>query len=53
MLSSLERFRDFTGRHAALGIDEVVVHWPIPDSDFAADLEVFEQIATEGLDGLG
>lgn len=53
MLSSLERFRDFAGRHAALGIDEVVVHWPIPDSDFATDQEVFEQIATEGLDGLG
>ena len=32
---------------AELGITEIVLHWPIADSDFAADQAVFEQIATE------
>ncbi len=48
-LESFERFVDFAGRHVALGFDEIVVHWPIPDSDFAADRGVFERIATEAL----
>ncbi|MEU4892255.1 LLM class flavin-dependent oxidoreductase [Streptomyces sp. NPDC044780] len=47
-LSSVDAFVDFAGRHAELGIDEIVLHWPIPDSVFAADLDVFEKIATEG-----
>ncbi|MEU5267868.1 LLM class flavin-dependent oxidoreductase [Streptomyces hygroscopicus] len=47
-LSSVDAFVDFAGRHAELGIDEIVLHWPIPGSVFAADLEVFEKIATEG-----
>ncbi|MGW1890366.1 LLM class flavin-dependent oxidoreductase [Streptomyces sp. NPDC002004] len=46
-LDSLEAFVDFAGRHAELGFTEIVVHWPIPDSDFAADQTVFERIATE------
>lgn len=49
ILSSVERFTDFAGRHLALGFDELVVHWPIPDSDFAADRDVFEEIATQPL----
>ena len=49
ILESVERFADFTGRHLALGFDEIVIHWPIPDSDFAADHDVFQAIATEGL----
>lgn len=53
MLGSFERFVDFAGRHRALGFDEIVIHWPIPDSDFAADQGVFERIATEGLAALG
>ncbi len=36
-----------------LGITELVVHWPVPDSIFANDLAVFERIATEGLAQLG
>lgn len=48
-LESLERFVDFAGRHRDLGFDEIVIHWPIPDSGFAADPAVFEQIATESL----
>lgn len=47
-LSSVDAFVDFAGRHAELGIDEIVLHWPIPDSIFAADLGTFEKIATEG-----
>jgi hypothetical protein len=38
---------DFAGRHRELGVTEIVLHWPIPDSDFAADQAVFEKIATE------
>ncbi|MCZ4124005.1 LLM class flavin-dependent oxidoreductase [Streptomyces sp. H39-S7] len=48
-LDSFEAFTDFAGRHAELGIDEIVIHWPIAGSGFAADPELFERIATEGL----
>ncbi len=49
MLGSLGAFVDFAGRHLAMGFDEIVIHWPIPDSDFASDQDTFEQIATEAL----
>jgi alkanesulfonate monooxygenase SsuD/methylene tetrahydromethanopterin reductase-like flavin-dependent oxidoreductase (luciferase family) len=45
--ASVGAFTDFAGRHAEAGIDEIVVHWPIPDSDFAYDPKTFEAIATE------
>jgi len=45
--SSVDAFVDYAGRHAEAGIDELVVHWPIPDSDFAYDHAVFERIAAE------
>jgi alkanesulfonate monooxygenase SsuD/methylene tetrahydromethanopterin reductase-like flavin-dependent oxidoreductase (luciferase family) len=45
--TSVDAFTDFAGRHAEAGIDEIVVHWPIPDSDFAYDRGAFEHIATE------
>lgn len=48
-LDSLDAFVDFAGAHAELGVDEIVIHWPIADSVFAADAAVFERIATEGL----
>lgn len=48
-IDSLDGFVDFAGRHAQLGFNEIVVHWPIPDSDFAADEKLFERIATEAL----
>lgn len=51
-LDSLEAFVDFAGDHAALGFTEIVLHWPIPDSIFAADPAVFERIATEALSRL-
>ncbi|WP_405585443.1 LLM class flavin-dependent oxidoreductase [Streptomyces sp. NBC_01092] len=47
VLESLDAFVDFAGRHQELGFTEIVIHWPIPDSDFAADEKVFEQIAME------
>lgn len=46
-LESLDAFVDFAGRHQEIGFTEIVVHWPIPDSDFAADEKVFERIAME------
>ncbi|POX51168.1 LLM class flavin-dependent oxidoreductase [Streptomyces sp. Ru71] len=48
-LESLDAFVDFAGRHQELGFTEIVLHWPIPDSVFAADEKVFEDIAMEGL----
>ncbi|WP_345596772.1 LLM class flavin-dependent oxidoreductase, partial [Streptomyces marokkonensis] len=51
-LESVDAFVDFAGRHRELGFTELVIHWPIPDSDFAADQTVFERIAAEGLDQL-
>jgi alkanesulfonate monooxygenase SsuD/methylene tetrahydromethanopterin reductase-like flavin-dependent oxidoreductase (luciferase family) len=52
-LASLDAFVDWAGSYRELGIDELVVHWPVPDSIFANDLAVFERIATEGLSQLG
>ena len=46
-LESLDAFVDFAGRHSELGVTDLVIHWPIPDSDFAADEKVFERIAME------
>jgi alkanesulfonate monooxygenase SsuD/methylene tetrahydromethanopterin reductase-like flavin-dependent oxidoreductase (luciferase family) len=48
-LESLDAFVDFAGRHMELGFTDIVVHWPIPDSDFAADEKVFEHIAMEAV----
>ncbi|MFF6999522.1 LLM class flavin-dependent oxidoreductase [Streptomyces sp. NPDC008313] len=48
-LDSLDAFVDFAGRHQELGFTEIVLHWPIPDSDFDTDQAVFEQIATEAV----
>ncbi|MFE9612800.1 LLM class flavin-dependent oxidoreductase [Streptomyces sp. NPDC006012] len=52
-LESLDAFVDFAGRHRELGFTEIVIHWPIPDSDFAADEGVFERIAREAPAQLG
>lgn len=48
-LESVDAFVDFAGKYAEAGITEIVLHWPIPDSRFAADEKVFERIATDGL----
>ncbi|MFF2352810.1 LLM class flavin-dependent oxidoreductase [Kitasatospora sp. NPDC058115] len=52
-LASLDAFVDWAGTYRELGITELVVHWPVPDSIFANDFAVFERIATEGLAQLG
>ncbi|MFI1014489.1 LLM class flavin-dependent oxidoreductase [Streptomyces sp. NPDC020965] len=52
-LDSLDSFVDFAGHHIELGFTELVIHAPIPDSDFASDPVVFERIATEALGQLG
>ena len=45
---SLEAFLDWAGRYRDLGFDEVVVHWPVPDSDYDYDVDVFERVCREG-----
>lgn len=52
-LESVDAFVDWAGRYRELGITELVIHWPVPDSIFENDPEVFERIATEGLAQLG
>ncbi|NNN01755.1 MAG: LLM class flavin-dependent oxidoreductase [Acidimicrobiaceae bacterium] len=47
-LQSFESFLDWAGRYHELGLDEVVVHWPIADSSFDSDRSLFERVATEG-----
>ena len=48
-LRSVDAFVDWAGRYQALGITEIVLHWPVPDSVFANDPEVFEAIVTGGM----
>ncbi|NYI05464.1 LLM class flavin-dependent oxidoreductase [Allostreptomyces psammosilenae] len=43
-------FRDFTARAAAIGVDEIVVHWPVPDSVFAVDEAAFIRSVTAAID---
>ncbi|MDH6576805.1 LLM class flavin-dependent oxidoreductase [Kitasatospora sp. MAP5-34] len=52
-LTSLDAFVHWAGTYRELGMTELVLHWPVPDSVFANDLTVFERIATEGLAQLG
>lgn len=48
-LASLDAFVDWAGRYQALGVTELVIHWPEPDCLFDFDSRTFEKIATEGL----
>jgi len=43
-LESPEAFRDTAGRYAAVGVSDLVVHWPRPEPPFAGDLGTFERI---------
>ena len=52
-LQSVDAFVDVAGRYRALGIDELVIHWPIADSVFACDPDLFERITTDGVAQLG
>ena len=47
-LASYEAFLDWAGRYRELGFDEVIVHWPVPDSPFAGDMTLFERICRDG-----
>lgn len=44
-LESADAFEEFARAHAALGITEIVLHDPIPDTQFALDEGVYEEIA--------
>ncbi|MDL9981587.1 LLM class flavin-dependent oxidoreductase [Microbacterium sp. ASV49] len=46
-LSSVDAFLETAHAYREAGITEIVVHWPIADSQFAADQAVFERIALE------
>jgi alkanesulfonate monooxygenase SsuD/methylene tetrahydromethanopterin reductase-like flavin-dependent oxidoreductase (luciferase family) len=52
-LASVDAFVDYAGRYRELGITEIVLHWPVPDTVFDADQSLFERIVTEGLAQLG
>jgi hypothetical protein len=52
-LDSVEAFVEWAGRYQELGIDEVVLHWPVPDSVFAVDPDIFERLVAEGRAQLG
>jgi alkanesulfonate monooxygenase SsuD/methylene tetrahydromethanopterin reductase-like flavin-dependent oxidoreductase (luciferase family) len=47
-LASYDAFIDWAGRLRSLGFNEVVLHWPVADSQFESDPRVFERVATEG-----
>jgi len=46
-MSSLDAFVDFAGLYAAIGITELVVHAPVPDSLYAMDDALYETLLTE------
>jgi alkanesulfonate monooxygenase SsuD/methylene tetrahydromethanopterin reductase-like flavin-dependent oxidoreductase (luciferase family) len=48
-LASLGAFVDWAGRYQELGITELVIHWPEPNSPFEANMRIFEEIVTQGL----
>ena len=48
-LDSVDAFVDVAGRYGRLGITELVVHWPVPDSPFDVDPGLFERIVTDGV----
>lgn len=52
LMDSVDAFVDFAGAHKVLGIDELVLHWPLPGTPFEADPKVFEAIATDGVSQL-
>ncbi len=47
-MTSYEGFIDWVGRYRALGISELIIHYPVADSIFDYDIDLFERIATEG-----
>ena len=47
-LTSFEAFLDWAGRYGELGFNEVVLHWPVADSPYDYNRELFERICIEG-----
>jgi alkanesulfonate monooxygenase SsuD/methylene tetrahydromethanopterin reductase-like flavin-dependent oxidoreductase (luciferase family) len=47
-IRSYEAFIDWAGRYNELGFNELVLHWPIANSQFDYNVDVFERITTEG-----
>jgi alkanesulfonate monooxygenase SsuD/methylene tetrahydromethanopterin reductase-like flavin-dependent oxidoreductase (luciferase family) len=45
-LGSVDEFDDTVGRYAAIGVTDLVVHWPRAEEPYAADLPTFERIFT-------
>jgi alkanesulfonate monooxygenase SsuD/methylene tetrahydromethanopterin reductase-like flavin-dependent oxidoreductase (luciferase family) len=43
-LTSIDEFDDTSGRYAAIGVTDLVVHWPREKDPYQADYSVFEQI---------
>ena len=43
-LSSVDEFEDTVGRFTAIGITDLVVHWPRASDPYRADTSIFEQI---------
>jgi alkanesulfonate monooxygenase SsuD/methylene tetrahydromethanopterin reductase-like flavin-dependent oxidoreductase (luciferase family) len=51
-LASVDAFVDMAGRFGRLGFTELIVHWPIPGTEFEVDQALFERIATDGISQL-
>jgi len=51
-LASYDRFITWAGRAHELGMTEVVVHWPIADSEYDVNQAVFERVLSEGVSEL-
>jgi alkanesulfonate monooxygenase SsuD/methylene tetrahydromethanopterin reductase-like flavin-dependent oxidoreductase (luciferase family) len=43
-LGSVDEFADTVGRYAAIGVTDLVVHWPRAEEPYAADYSSFERI---------
>ncbi|OLT53407.1 LLM class flavin-dependent oxidoreductase [Cellulosimicrobium sp. CUA-896] len=47
-LDSVDAFVETAAGYADAGITEIVLHWPIPGTQFEADQTVFEKVVAEG-----
>jgi alkanesulfonate monooxygenase SsuD/methylene tetrahydromethanopterin reductase-like flavin-dependent oxidoreductase (luciferase family) len=43
-LGSVDEFEDTVGRYAAIGVTDLVVHWPRANDPYRADYSIFERI---------
>ncbi|WP_069385323.1 LLM class flavin-dependent oxidoreductase [Cellulosimicrobium cellulans] len=47
-LDSVDAFVETAAGYAAAGVTEIVLHWPIPGTQFEADQAVFERVVADG-----